>query len=184
MSDNMNDICNEIIPLLQDDVHARNTITLSEFLRFIPLFKKAGVQQVGEEEYKRLSEEWMQRISLYDKVTVVSNMSQSGIVILELPPIFTQVSEINVIGEEVARIADYFADVLTRDTRFNGERGQALDFMTKAVNAAQLKSIQSKAEGIREYINIRSKIERRDDVVATVDSAKKNPENTNDFVWE
>lgn len=183
MSD-MNEISNALLNELNKELIEKNTLTEQEFSRYIPLFTENGISSMDEYEYRQLGEEWMKRVSIWDKVVIIDPYREGDKVVCILPPVLQRLNEINHIGDNAGRVVDYFVDTLVRDTRFNGERVKSLGMMGLAMDSAQLKNIDSIRKGVEEYIRLRKNIEVRNEGTSDSDNPTEEKVSSSDLVWE
>ena len=104
--------------LLKQSIKDKNTITENEFRQFLPLFKKDGLELLGAEKYDRLSRIYMDKISLYDPVTIVSDTvnEDDGTpkVLLVLPAKFNAVPTFNDVKS--GNITDIFFNSVIKES--------------------------------------------------------------------
>ncbi len=141
----------ELNKLIRD----RNTMTIGEFVPYEPLFRKDSENTV--ENYTDLCERWKQRVSIFDKVTVVAdyvNREGNQIVLFVLPPMFTRVNTLNAGNEQAATIVSMLSSAISRDNPLRTDVEQALGLMYKAINIAQLATKDRLYADIDEYAKI------------------------------
>ncbi len=85
----------------------RNTMSIYEFERYIPLFKYNGRDELAESEYLDLHLEYAERICRFDPVHIVD---ESNTVILVLPPIFHRTNPMNALGDHGTQMAQAFVN--------------------------------------------------------------------------
>jgi len=179
--DTMKEICSQLLPELEAKEKEDNTMSFNEFSAYSPLFIKKEMSDMDPDDIKRLSNSWASRVSLYHKVDIVDPFyNGEDKVMFSLPPMFTQVSDITSVSADMGRVADYFADTLIRDTRFNGEMNESSKMMQAAILLAQKKNIAEIGKSVKEFIELNSKITGEETELVAIDSE----ESTDEYVWE
>lgn len=97
--------------LLEGERRRMNTMSMSEFKRYEPLFQYDGMQIVGEAQFKDLATEYFHSISLYDPVTVMDGNN----VVMVLPPIFNRFNQIGMAGPAGTDINQAFINACMSD---------------------------------------------------------------------
>jgi AAA+ ATPase superfamily predicted ATPase len=78
---------------LDDVLKNKNTVTVAEFTKYAPLYKKSVADTgLSLEQFERLSIEFKQRFDIYSSIRIVDN---GGAVITEIHPIFRQITAIS-----------------------------------------------------------------------------------------
>jgi hypothetical protein len=78
------DALKKMLDRVTNSIRQRHQMSVSEFSKFLPLFRKDGVSRLGQDNYDILSQEYTTRVSAMEKLEIVDD---SGNVILTLPPI-------------------------------------------------------------------------------------------------
>lgn len=94
---------------LQQAIEHKNTMTVTEFKQFHPLFKEGA--DSNNIEYQKLCNDWMRRVSMFDPIKIVDHKNN---VVAELPPQFNTVETITqtsrpdeVIGRFTKAVAEH-----------------------------------------------------------------------------
>jgi len=83
----------------------QNVIHINEFKQYEPLFRWSGREELGDQEYGRLSIEYAQRISRFDPVYIVGDENE---VLFVLPPVFNRTDTMNSLGATGVNISQAF----------------------------------------------------------------------------
>lgn len=164
----------------------KNRVSLTEFSRYLPLFRKDWNDEITADQYHILCEDWSKRVSIFDKVEIVRDyVDESGNynVVFTLPPMFTRVNSLNDGNEKADTIVTIFDNALTRNSPLRTDVEEALDLIKKAVNVAQSATKDRLQHAVVEYHQIMDDLK---DVLTTNEDKPKIEEsfNTNDLDWE
>ena len=91
--DNSDAQLDEAIAYLKELKRERARMYLSEFQKFVPIFKYDGIHQLGEDKYTDLCTEWMQRVDIFEPLHVVDDGSKE--VVFTLPPMFNRIASVD-----------------------------------------------------------------------------------------
>jgi hypothetical protein len=117
---------------LEQRVAETNTLTVSEFKKFLPLFKHdSGLRDT--EKGKELADEYRRRVDFYSNVTVVSDIDKKTKV-FELPRVFTRVSTLNQAGPDASQLASAFFKALDTDSSISVEPARQLILISGALD--------------------------------------------------
>lgn len=126
---------NKVQQVLHNARLMNNVITVSEFDRYIPLFKWDGKDQMSPEEYKALSVEYANRICRFDPVYIVDDNNN---VVMTLPPVFNRTNPINVTGEAGQNVAQAFVNACNLpDEIGSGKQEKYASLYMQVFSAAQ-----------------------------------------------
>ena len=119
----------------------KNTLTVAEFSRYMPLYKTTGVEELGPAEYDKVASEYRFRISMYHEIKVVTSNYQYSLdeddIVMRLPPMFTRVSPLNdVPGLDAAELVSTFSNNLDRGSQFNTLEEEGFSMMHNALTKA------------------------------------------------
>lgn len=117
-------------------VQARNTLTLSEFRNYVPLFKIDGREVLGDAAYEVLAKEYFTTITPYHPVHIVNNHDRSEVIFV-LPPIFNKVSCVTELGEVGADAVTAFHNAHEQADDFNIKKSNYTSLLIDVFNAAQ-----------------------------------------------
>ncbi|MCP4394431.1 MAG: hypothetical protein GY804_09240 [Alphaproteobacteria bacterium] len=92
--DQINKEAMEILTTLQKANTAENTVTISEFLQYIPLFNREYVNSLSDAESKQLGKAYTDRFKRHRPVTIVDDNDRSK-VIVTMPSIFCDIPLLN-----------------------------------------------------------------------------------------
>ena len=143
----------------------RNTFTVREFQKYAILFKKNPFDTISEESYMEIHNEFNERINPYRPIYIVeTSYQQTGPnkgkrkVLFKLPPIWSEVSTINHLGEQAMAVNRWYANALNRFSPVSSERERATDAM-RAVVKGMVDENRLKKD-IIEYSKIMNKFEK------------------------
>ena len=88
----------QILRVLKNESHKRNTLTLDEFRHFAPIFDTKVVARLSKDEADELGAEWANRIDPYEEVHIVESLTDEKPLFI-LPALYTRVPAINVVGQ-------------------------------------------------------------------------------------
>ena len=121
--------------ILRADRMSRNTITINEFYKYAPLFRYKGVEELGEDDFVSLAEEYFRVICPFDPVSVVD---ANGKVAYLLPPIFNRTDIINMAGPTATNVAQAFVNACQLPDEVSGvKRSKYLNFYQQLFDVAQ-----------------------------------------------
>lgn len=100
--DTNDDEARQAMSILREAKMSRNTIYLSEFRQYEPIFRMTGRDEIGDERFNDLCTEWMTRFSNFDPVYIKDDDTNQ--VVLTIPPTFNRINPINVVknGSDIA----------------------------------------------------------------------------------
>lgn len=92
----------EAIAVLQQAKRERASMYLSEFNRYVPIFRYEGEHQLGPERYQQLCMEWMNRVDIFEPLHVINDETRE--VVFTLPPMFNRIASVNRVknGHDIA----------------------------------------------------------------------------------
>ncbi len=109
-----NAVANQILHVLKAESIKRNSITLQEFRYYARLFDVEAVKQLTEDQQKALGQEWASRIDPYEPVRVFNSLNDPE-PLFTLPPIWTRIPAVNIVGIQGALIDDGFTKYANDD---------------------------------------------------------------------
>lgn len=116
----------------------QNKITLHEFYRYSPLFRYKGMEELGEDKFVELANDYFERICPFDPVAVVN---PEGKTVYLLPPIFNRVEVINRAGHTATNIAQAFVNACQLPDEVSGlKRSKYLNLYQQLFDIAQDKN--------------------------------------------
>ena len=92
-----NAVASQILAVLKIESYRRNTITLSEFSKYLPIFDTKLVSKMSYEDSVYLGQEWASRIDPYEEVRIVE-YEDSKEPLFVLPALYTRVPSVNMAG--------------------------------------------------------------------------------------
>lgn len=98
---------NYISKLLHQTRLHQNVIHINEFHQYEPLFRYSGREELGDQEYGRLSLEYARRICRFDPVYIVNDNNE---ILFVLPPVFNRTNTMNSLGPAGVNIAQAFVN--------------------------------------------------------------------------
>jgi hypothetical protein len=142
-------------PAVEQIMNERCTLTLSEFVYFRPLYQKRS-PYISADEYKRLSEEFMARISMFHPLKIVADFpDEKGVkpLLFTLPPIFSRVEQLKTQHHD---FPTRMANVINRlaNNPFTPDIMRATDLMLAAISAANDSSSPEYKARLAEYTEI------------------------------
>lgn len=121
---------------------AKNTITTTQFKKFLPLFQK---NKLGEEQLKSLAMEYQRTISLFHSVTIVDEHGETKMV---LPPMFNNIDTINNHDSSDPTLTlRAFVNAVNRDSHLTTDKERSTHNFIRAI-----KSTQNKERLLKNYI--------------------------------
>ena len=91
--DNSDEQLDEAIAYLKQLKKERARMYLSEFQKYVPIFRYDGFQQLGEDRYTDLCTEWMQRVDIFEPLYIIDDAT--GKVQFTLPPMFNRIASVD-----------------------------------------------------------------------------------------
>lgn len=142
---------------LAKEIVERNTLKISEFSVFRPLFLIGG-GGLGRDEYRELALQWRQRVSLYHKVNIVEDYEINGKaeLLFTLPPMFVAVDAINKATDHANQVVSMFDNAMTRDSPLRTDLEKALSIMENVFYRAQDKN--RIAGTVKEYATLMNRL--------------------------
>lgn len=121
--------------VLEASTKQRNTLALSEFNKFIIIFKLDGRNTIGNEAYEALCKEYFSRITPYHSVHIVDDDTNEEIAVL--PPIFNSVECVSNLGIVGSQAIDAFTNAHESADEFNIKKKTYTDHLKKVFQAVQ-----------------------------------------------
>ena len=118
--------------VLREAKLARNTIYLSEFRQYEPIFRLTGRDEIGDERFNDLCIEWMNRFSNFDPVRIKDDNTNQ--IVMVIPPMFNRINPVNVV-KEGSDIATAFANACKLPDEF--DKKKIIDAITKAMDVTE-----------------------------------------------
>lgn len=122
--------------VLREAKLTRNTIYLSEFRTYEPIFRLTGRDEIGDERFNDLCIEWMNRVSNFDPVRIIDDDTNQ--VVMMIPPIFNRINPINVV-KNGGDIATAFSNACQLPDEFNQKKNFWGAYYEKAIRIANPK---------------------------------------------
>ena len=128
--------------VLREAKLARNTIYLSEFRQYEPIFRLTGRDEIGDDRFNDLCIEWMNRFSNFDPVRIRDDDTNE--IVLEIPPMFNRINPVNVV-KEGSDIATAFANACKLPVEFVRKKIMWGSFFERGIRMANPESQLSEA---------------------------------------
>ncbi len=84
------------LQILRAAKRERNTMIMSEFRSYEPIFRLDGREELGDERFDVLVQEWMSRVDCFAPVLIVADEDHHSVQIT-IPPMFRKVRPINLV---------------------------------------------------------------------------------------
>ena len=123
--------------VLREAKLARNTIYLSEFRQYEPIFRLTGRDEIGDERFNDLCIEWMNRFSNFDPVRIKDDDTNQ--IVMVIPPMFNRINPVNVV-KEGSDIATAFANACKLPDEFDKKKILWGSYFEKAIRMANPES--------------------------------------------
>lgn len=123
--------------VLREAKLARNTIYLSEFRQYEPIFRLTGRDEIGDDRFNDLCIEWMNRFSNFDPVRIRDDDTNE--IVLEIPPMFNRINPVNVV-KEGSDIATAFANACKLPDEFDRKKIMWGSYFERAIRMANPES--------------------------------------------
>ena len=124
-----------VLAALRNATLAKNTITVSEFEHYRPLFMANARERIGSMEYDKLCGDWRIRISIFHPVRIISDDRSE--VLLTLPAMFHQTNSVNMLAGGVDAIAALHNAAHARNDDFNILKERYSNVAAEAFTLAQ-----------------------------------------------
>lgn len=151
------DDLSKLVTIMEQAAIAKNTMLVSEFMKYRPLFMKDGAKSLSTAKYIKLCMEYQQRVSLYHPVRVVQKTEKGYTVVLTLPPIFNQLESFNTIGRKAVDAVIYFHNASSREHTLSIDPDRATNIMSQCVQFLghndNMKQKMAQSEKIESNVN-------------------------------
>ena len=127
------DIANRAFEILANAKRSRNTITRMEFQRYEPIFRYTGVQEIGQDRFDELTQEWMARFDSFTPIYVVDDNTRA--LVLTLPPMFNKTNVINTVPNG-GDIATGFINACNMEDEFDRKKSMWSSYFQQAISYA------------------------------------------------
>lgn len=175
------------LPILEAAVRKRNTLRLSEFQKFAPLYNVERFEKLTEEEVEYLAYELRSRVSLYDPIYVVSDQGDEDgkhEVLYTLPSILFSISTLSDTLKEGNRLLLMFVNAAGRDQPLSDRLPQLGAAMRIAFTKSMKKNSKQEEENMKRVLELEQKL--KEQKTPQLETPPKEPiaGETDDFDWE
>ena len=122
-----------------------NIFSVEEFEPYSILFKENGINEIGELEYARRTQEYQERIDPYGPVFIVKEKDSTRTRVLfreenlvyVLPPVYNKIGMVNNLGHDAVDIMTAFNNLASSqvDDRFDRKKSQYSKYLAMVFNA-------------------------------------------------
>lgn len=124
-----------LLAALRNATIAKNTLTVSEFEHYRPLFMANARDRIGSLAYDKLCGDWRIRISIFHPVRIISDDRTE--ILLTLPALFHQTNPVNILAGGVDAVAALHNAAHARNDDFNILKERYSHATTEAFTLAQ-----------------------------------------------
>jgi len=136
--------------IFESERKKRNTITIQEFEKFIPMFNEELLAQFSPMEVERVTALYQQRFDMFSGITVVDT---TGKVMFELPPSLMTPGTWNAFTKSEGTLANDYIGALDMKSPINASDAEIVGHMITAIE----KSVDK--DKVAEYFRNRLRIE-------------------------
>lgn len=92
---NDEEVGKRILAFLDKEVYNRNTMRLSEFRHYIPIFQYSGYEEIGPERYNKICQDWLRRICPRHPVRIVNDKNIEEVLFV-MPPMWNTTNAVSI----------------------------------------------------------------------------------------
>ena len=154
--DDANTIAIKLLGELNKISEQNNTMAYNDFMEYHSLFLIDGVEMVGEDQYKHLSEKWLNNVDPYEKVQVIDD----GKVVITLPPMFNRASEINKFTDKADEVMNMVQNAFRKNNPLTLDKEKAESLLNICVKQSMEIDKGEHARRVNEYATIMDNLKR------------------------
>ena len=170
--DSDDSVADRAIAILNSAKRERNTISEIEFERYRPIFRYSGRDEIGNDRYDELTQEWMARFDAFTPIYVVDDDTRE--LVMTLPPMFNKTNVVNLVPNG-GDIAAGFINACNMEDEFDRKKAMWSSYFQQAIHYANDTKARS---GIKEFSDQTVNDLKKSGVVKDYESTSVNSNNT------